>query len=120
MDLTWDDTNDNWYGDLDQRHLYFGLTDEPMAIAHSDHAANYKKADYAYRPTDLSNNYFVRNGKSDEWAVKYVDRIQQHLDAKEESLSIDANNQSFPLSISEIQNEVVAHAMNLRKWKASD
>lgn len=37
MDLTWDDTNDNWYGDLDQRHLYFGLTDEFMAIAHSDH-----------------------------------------------------------------------------------
>ena len=37
MDLTWDDTIDNWYGDLDQRHLYFGLTDELMAIAHSDH-----------------------------------------------------------------------------------
>ena len=26
MDLTWDETSDNWYGDLDQRHLYFGLT----------------------------------------------------------------------------------------------
>lgn len=51
MDLTWDDTNDNWYGDLDQRHLYFGLTDELMAIAHSDHTANYQKADYAYRST---------------------------------------------------------------------
>lgn len=37
MDLTWDDTSDNWYGDLDQRHLYFGLTDELMAIAHTDH-----------------------------------------------------------------------------------
>lgn len=37
MDLTWDDTSDNWYGDLDQRHLYFGLTDELMAIAHSNH-----------------------------------------------------------------------------------
>lgn len=37
MDLTWDDTSDSWYGDLDQRHLYFGLTDELMAIAHSDH-----------------------------------------------------------------------------------
>ena len=37
MDLTWDDTSDNWYEDLDQRHLYFGLTDELMAIAHSDH-----------------------------------------------------------------------------------
>lgn len=118
MDLTWDDTSDNWYGDLDQRHLYFGLTDELMAIAHSDHTANCQKDSYAYRSTDLSNNYFVRNGKADEWAEKYADRIQQHLDAREESFSIDADNQSFPPSISGIQNGIVAYAMNLRDWKA--
>lgn len=117
MDLTWDDTSDHWYGDLDQRHLYFSLTDELMAIAHSDHTANYKKDSYAYRPTDLSNNYFVRNGKANEWAKKYADRIQQHLDAKEESFSIDADNQSFPPSISGIQNGTVAYAMNQREWK---
>lgn len=120
MDLTWDDTSDNWYGDLDQRHLYFGLTDELMAIAHSDHAANYQKDSYAYRSTDLSNNYFVRNGKADEWAEKYADRIQQHLDAKEESFSIDADNQSFPPSISGVQNGIVAYAMNQKEWKAND
>ena len=120
MDLTWDDTSDNWYGDLDQRHLYFGLTDELMAIAHSDHTANYQKDGYAYRSTDLSNNYFVRNGKADEWAEKYVDRIQQHLDAKEESFSIDADNQSFPPSISGIQNGIVAYAMNQREWKVGN
>lgn len=120
MDLTWDDTSDNWYGDLDQRHLYFGLTDDLMAIAHSDHTANYQKDDYAYRSTDLSNNYFVRNGKADEWAEKYADRIQQHLDAKEKSFSIDADNQSFPPSISGIQNGIVAYAMNQRKWKAKE
>ena len=119
MDLTWDDTSDNWYGDLDQRHLYFGLTDELMAIAHSDHTATYQKDGYAYRSTDLSNNYFVRNGKADEWAEKYADRIQQHLDAREESFSIDADNQSFPPSISGIQNGIVAHAMNQREWKTS-
>lgn len=119
MDLTWDDASDNWYGDLDQRHLYFGLTDELMAIAHSDHTANYQKDDYAYRSTDLSNNYFVRNGKADEWAEKYADRIQQHLDAKEESFSVDADNQSFPPSISGIQNGIVAYAMNLQGWKAN-
>lgn len=117
MDLTWDDTSDNWYGNLDQRHLYFGLTDELMAIAHSDHTANYQKDSYAYRSTDLSNNYFVRNGKANEWAEKYADRIQQHLDAKEENFSIDADNQSFPPSISGIQNGIVAYAMNLKEWK---
>ncbi|MEQ2476493.1 transglutaminase domain-containing protein [Collinsella sp. CLA-AA-H167] len=112
MDLTWDDTSDNWYGDLDQRHLYFGLTDELMAIAHSDHTANYQRDDYAYRSTDLSNNYFVRNGKADKWAEKYADRIQQQLDTREERFSIDADNQSFPPSISGIQNGIVAYAMN--------
>ena len=118
MDLTWDDTSDNWYGDLDQRHLYFGLTDELMAIAHSEHTANYQKDGYAYRSTDLSNNYFARNGKAADWAEKYADRIQQHLDAKEESFSIDADNQSFPPSISGIQNVIVAFAMNPRVQKA--
>lgn len=120
MDLTWDDTSDNWYGDLDQRHLYFGLTDELMEIAHSDHTANYQKDNYAYRSTDLSNNYFVRNGKADEWTEKYADRIQQHLDAKEESFSIDADNQSFPPSISGIQNGIIAYAMNLMEWETNN
>lgn len=120
MDLTWDDTSDNCYGDLDQRHLYFGLTDELMAIAHSDHTANYQKADYTYRSTDLSNNYFVRNGKADEWVERYADRIQQHLDAKEENFSIDADNQSFPPSISGIQNGIIVHAINAKKWEASN
>lgn len=117
MDLTWDDTNDNWYGDLDQRHLYFGLTDELMAIAHSDHTKNYQAEGYACRSTDLSNNYFVRNGKADEWAEAYADRIQQHLDAKETGFSVNADNQSFPPSISGIQNGLVAYAMNQRDWK---
>ena len=119
MDLTWDDTSDNWYGDLDQRHLYFGLTDELMAIAHSDHTANYQKDDYAYRSTDLSNNHFVRNGKADEWAEAYAERIQQHLDARETKFSIDADNQSFPPSISGIQNAIVAYAMNQQQWSTT-
>ena len=120
MDLTWDDTNDNWYGDLDQRHLYFGLTDELMAIAHSDHTANYQAEGYAYRSTDLSNNYFVRNGKADEWAEAYADLIQQHLDARETEFSIDADNGSFPPSISGIQNGTVAYAMNQREWNTNN
>lgn len=120
MDLTWDDTNDNWYGDLDQRHLYFGLTDELMAIAHSDHTKNYQAEGYAYRSTDLSSNYFVRNGKADEWAVAYADRIQQHLNAKDTEFSIDADNQSIPPSIFGIQNGIVAYAINQQGWKTGN
>ena len=118
MDLTWDDS-DSIYGDMEQRHLYFGLTDELMAIAHSDHAKNYHAEGYAYRSTDLANNYFVRNSKADEWANKYADRIQQHLNAKETKFSIDADNGTFPPSISGIQNGIVAYAINQRAWNIS-
>ena len=114
MNLTWDDTDDSWYGDLDQRHLYFGLTDELMAIAHSDHEKNYQADGYAYRSTDLSNDYFVRSGKADEWAQAYAGRIQQYLDAKETSFSIDADSGTFPPSISGMQNTIIAYAMNQR------
>lgn len=120
VDCTWDDTSDNFYGDLDQRHLYFCLTDELMAIAHPGHGKIYTSDNYATRSNSLMNNYYVRKGKADEWAGKYVERIQKHLDAREESFSIDADNQSFPPSISGIQNGIIVYTMNQREWKAGD
>ena len=119
VDCTWDDTSENYYGDLDQRHLYFGLSDELMLIAHSKWK-NSTNSTYGKHETSLANNYFVRNGKADEWASKYADRIQEHLDAKETSFSIDAENGSYPPSISGIQNGIVAYAMNQRSWTANN
>lgn len=119
VDCTWDDTSDNFYGDLDQRHLYFCITDELMAIAHKGHAKIYTADGYATRSTSLKDNYFVHNGKADEWAAKYADRIQQHLDAKENKFSIDADNQFFPPSISGIQNGIIAFSMEQREWKTN-
>lgn len=118
VDCTWDDTPDNFYGDLDQRHLYFCLTDELMAIAHPGHEKIYSADGYITRSIALKINYFVRNGKADEWMNKYVERIQKHLDAREESFSVDADNQSFPPSISGIQNGTIAYAMNQHEWKS--
>lgn len=118
VDCTWDDTSENFYGDLDQRHLYFCLTDELMAIAHPGHEKIYSADGYITRSIALKNNYFVRNGKADEWMNKYVERIQKHLDAREESFSVDADNQSFPPSISGIQNGTIAYAMNQHEWKS--
>ena len=119
VDCTWDDTSDNFYGDLDQRHLYFCITDELMAIAHKGHAKIYTADGYATRSTSLKDNYFIHNGKADEWASKYADRIQQHLDAKETEFTIDADNQSFPPSISGIQNGIIAYTMDQREWKTN-
>ena len=119
VDCTWDDTSENYYGDLDQRHLYFGLSDDLMLIAHSKWK-NSTNSTYGKHETSLANNYFVRNGKADEWAGKYAARIQEHLNAKETSFSINADNQLDPPSISGIQNGIIAYAMNQRSWTANN
>lgn len=119
VDCTWDDTSENYYGDLDQRHLYFGLSDELMLIAHSKWK-NSTNSTYGKHKTSLANNYFVHNGKAEEWASKYASRIQEHLNGKEASFSINADNGTYPPSISGIQNGIVAHAMNQRSWASSN
>ena len=118
VDVNWDDddgTNTKSYC-FDATHLYFGLTDELMAKAHSDHATTYQADGYAYRSTDLSNNYFVRSGKAAEWAKAYAERIQAQLDEKQTSFTITSDNASLPPSINGIQNGIVAYAIEQQTW----
>lgn len=114
-DCTWDDSSDNWYS-FDQRHLYFGLTDELMAIAHPGHSKIYTKDDYNTRSTSLADNYFVRTGDASKWAKAYTDRIQKNLDAEKTEFEITADNSSYPPSISGIQNGIIAYAINQMTW----
>ncbi|MFR0969540.1 MAG: transglutaminase domain-containing protein [Coprococcus sp.] len=80
VDCTWDDTKDNYYN-FDQTHLYFGLTDELMALAHNGHDQIYTASGYGTRSTSLADNYFVRNGDAAKWARAYAERIQKNLNA---------------------------------------
>ena len=114
-DCTWDDSSDNWYS-FDQRHLYFGLTDELMAIAHPGHSKIYTTDTYATRSTSLADNYFVRTGDAAKWAKAYSDRIQKNLDAGKTEFEIAADNASYPPSISGIQNGIIAYAINQMTW----
>ena len=114
-DCTWDDSSDNWYS-FDQRHLYFGLTDELMAIAHPGHSKIYTTDDYKTRSTSLADNYFVRTGDAAKWAKAYSDRIQKNLDAGKTEFEITADNASYPPSISGIQNGIIAYAINQMTW----
>ena len=114
-DCTWDDSSDNWYS-FDQRHLYFGLTDELMAIAHPGHSKIYTTDKYATRSTSLADNYFVRAGDAEKWAKAYADRIQKNLDAGKTEFEITADNSSYPPSISGIQNGITAYAINKMTW----
>lgn len=114
-DCTWDDSSDNWYS-FDQRHLYFGLTDELMAIAHPGHSKIYTTDDYKTRSTSLADNYFVRTGDASKWAKAYTDRIQKNLDAEKTEFEITADNSTYPPSISGIQNGLIAYAINQMTW----
>lgn len=82
VDCTWDDSSKHWY-DFDQRRLYFGLTDELMAVAHPKFSEVYSKSDYKTPSTSLKNNYFVKSGEAQQWVESYRDRIQNSLNSKQ-------------------------------------
>lgn len=115
VDCTWDDSNDNWYN-FDQRRLYFGLTDELMAVAHPGYSNIYTTEGYNTRSTSLKNNYFVKSGEAQQWADSYKDRIQNSLNSKQTQFSIQADNSTYPPSIYKIQNGIIAYVMNQNAW----
>ena len=115
VDCTWDDSNDNWYN-FDQRRLYFGLTDELMAVAHPGYSNLYTTEGYNTRSTSLKNNYFVKSGEAQQWADSYKDRIQNSLNSKQTQFSIQADNSTYPPSIYKIQNGIIAYVMNQNEW----
>ena len=117
VDCTWDDTKDNYYN-FDQTHLYFGLTDELMALAHNGHNKIYTASGYGTRSTSLADNYFVRNGDAAKWARAYAERIQKNLNAGKTKFEVSTDNASYPPSISGIQNGIIAYALNQMTWKA--
>lgn len=121
VDCTWDDDNDatDYYNGLDKRHLYFCLTDELMAIAHSDHTATYTADGYGYRSTDLRGNYYVKNGKAFEWASAYVDRINEYIAAGETEFSVAVDNSGWPPSVRGIVNGITAYALNQMSWNVA-
>ena len=114
VDCTWDDSNNRY--NFDQRHLYFGLTDELMAIAHPGHTKIYTADGYNTRSTSLKNNYFVRTGEAQQWVESYRDRIQNSLNSKQTQFSIQADNSIYPSSIYKIQNGIIAYVMNQNEW----
>ena len=115
VDCTWDDSSDNWYN-FDQSRLYFGLTDELMAVAHPGHSNIYTVSGYGTRSTTLKNNYFVKSGEAQQWVESYRDRIQNSLNSKQTQFSIQADNSTYPPSIYKIQNGIIAYVMNQNEW----
>lgn len=83
-----------------------------MAIAHPGHTSIYQADGYGQRSISLKDNYFIRSGEADQWADKYAERIQSHLDDLEESFMIGVDNANDPPSIRNIINGIIAYALN--------
>ena len=115
IDCTWDDSTST-YSSVAQRHLYFGLTDELMAIAHNGHTSIYTDSSYSTRSTSLEDNYYVKSGEAKTWANSYLERIQSNLNQKNTSFTITTDNSSDPASISGIQNGIIAYVLNTMDW----
>ena len=118
VDCTWDDTKDNYYS-FDSTHLYFGLTDELMAIAHKGHNNIYTEGGYSTRSTSLDDNYYVKTGEAREWALTYRERIQENLDFGKTEFVISSDNSSYPPSISGIQNGIIGYVLKQMEWKVN-
>lgn len=101
--------------DFDATHLYFGLTDELMSIAHSEHAKQYSTDDYATRSTSYENNYYVRHGEVQAWADAYTESIQEHLNAGDEDFAVESTLTGDETAIS-IINSIVAHMLQSMQW----
>ena len=118
VDCTWDDSSENYYN-FNRTHLYFALSDELMAIAHQGHNKIYTVEGYATPSNSLEHNYFVQNGDAQQWVESYRNRIQENLNNKNTEFSIQADNSTYPPSIYDIQNGIIAYVMNQNEWFAN-
>lgn len=104
IDATWDD--DNYY----DKRLYFGLTDELMAIAHSDHKPD------AARPADcLEMNYHIVSGEVSRWSAAFEGEITSQLTAGTMAFSMETPIKE-PESVNAIIYGITAYELSNRNW----
>ena len=82
VDATWDDPGYASIYGVDASHVYFGLTDDLMALDHTHSAVS------GYESTALSDNYFIKSGKITTWSDPVKEEVQEKLDAGETGFTI--------------------------------
>ena len=113
IDATWDD---NGYSSLDdwQSHLYFGLTDELMQAAHSEHTS---LTDYTC--DSYTDNYFIKTGEIKEWSDPFAVAIKEKIEAGEDTFTLSVNS-TWPKSYNNILYPLVAYDLSTRDWSDTD
>lgn len=113
IDLTWDgeEQKDEY---IYLRHLYFGLTDDLMKTAHSDHEVA------SGRPcTSLQNNYFFQSGEIKHWSDPIKEQIANQLAANKTEFTVPASYNMYP-SVYDILYPLVAYQLNQENWNVND
>ena len=114
VDPTWDDPGYT-ASDIDLEHLYFGLTDDIMALAHSDHRPN-----PGYESNSLEDNYFIKSGEVAQWADVLSDNIRVRLEERVPRFVLSATQDSWPKAYKDIVNNIVAYELSRRPWSYKD
>ncbi len=105
IDATWDGgyySEDMSY----MRHLYFGVTDEMIKKAHSDHKP------VSSRPcTSYERNYFIRSGEISRWTDPVEKTIRERMDAGETNFAIETEYNAYT-NVYHIIYPMAAYALN--------
>lgn len=104
IDATWDG---GYSGSLAYiQHLYFGVTDDMIKKAHSDHEP------VDSRPcTSYERNYFIRSGEISRWTSPLETTIRERLTAGETVFTIEAEYNPYP-NVYHIIYPMAAYTLN--------
>lgn len=119
VDTTW---NDPGYPEpnIDLRHLYFGLNDEIMKKVHSDHTPV-----QGYESTSLEQNYFIQSKEILKWANPVINKVREHITARDTSFSIEinkknSNDSDYASSYATILYNLVSHVLTNMSWSDNE
>uniref|UniRef100_UPI004028B160 hypothetical protein n=1 Tax=Bifidobacterium adolescentis TaxID=1680 RepID=UPI004028B160 len=68
--------------------------------------------------TESAQEFGRYPGEADQWADKYAERIQKHLDALDKTFTVDVDNANDPPSIRNIVNGIITYAIGQKNWNA--
>lgn len=116
VDVTKDDIDyDPLPGYPDERHLFFGMSDEAMGNMHG-----HRDFASSHSCTSLANNYFLKSGAIHEFSDPYAGLIREALAQDRVSFSIDALNASMPQpTIRDRINRIIAAQLQSQSWESN-
>lgn len=127
IDTTHDDTGDkNWFGlGDDERHLYFGLTDQLLNDVLAIDGGEIKGKSINEEASSFASNYFIKSGRIKHYSATFLQDIQANLDAGKTSFELavpqrlDGAISNLPSKYKMILYTLVAYDLENSTWTAN-